>query len=246
MARQARIVIPGQAMHVLVRGNNRETLFHAPADYAIYLDWLRTAANQFSVAVHAYALMPNHVHLLLSPKESQSLAKLMQSLGRRYAQFFNQKHGRTGTIWEGRFRSSLIDPDYLLRCQRYIELNPVRGGLESRPADYPWTSYASHIGGKAETWLQDHPRFWSLGNTPFERQMAWANLVKEGAPHSEDRVITEALLRSKPWLSPEYAKTLFKGNLEATQIRPRGRPVKKPPYNTASLSKGTNLEGGGG
>jgi len=229
MARQARIVIPGQAMHVLVRGNNRETLFHEPADYTTYLDWLRTAAAQFSVAVHAYALMPNHVHLLLTPKEPQSLAKLMQSLGRRYAQFFNQKHGRTGTIWEGRYRSSLIDPDYLLHCQRYIELNPVRSGLESRPTDYPWTSYASHIGGKADVWLQDHPRFWDLGNTPFERQMAWANWVKEGAPYSEDRAITEAILRSKPWASPEYAKTLFKDNLEAMQIRPRGRPIKKDP-----------------
>jgi putative transposase len=236
MARQARILIPGQAVHVLVRGNNRETLFHAPADYAIYLEWLRAAANQFSVAAHAYALMPNHVHLLVSPKEPQSLAKLMQSLGRRYAQFFNQKHGRTGTIWEGRYRSSLIDPDYLLRCQRYIELNPVRTGLESRPADYPWTSYASHIGGKAEAWLQDHPRFWDLGNTPFERQMAWADFVKEGAPHWEDRIITEAILRSKPWVSPEYAKTLFKGNLEVMQIRPRGRPIKKtlPQYDQLS------------
>ena len=238
MARKARIVIPGQAMHVLVRGNNRETLFHEPADYAAYLDWLRTAAAQFSVAVHAYALMPNHVHLLLSPKESESLAKLMQSLGRRYAQFFNQKHGRTGTIWEGRYRSSLIDPDYLLRCQRYIELNPVRSGLESRPTDCPWTSYSTHVGGKAEAWLQDHPRFWDLGNTPFERQMAWANWIKEGAPYSEDRAITEALLRSKPWVSPEYAKTLFKGNLEALQIRPRGRPIKKTLHNTTNLMNG--------
>jgi len=236
MARQARIVIPGQAMHVLVRGNNRETLFHTPADYLTYLDWLRTAAAQFSVAVHAYALMPNHVHLLLSPKEPQSLAKLMQSLGRRYAQFFNQKHGRTGTIWEGRYRSSIIDPDYLLRCQRYIELNPVRSGLESRPADWPWTSYVSHIGGKPEAWLQDHPRFWGLGNTPFERQMAWSDFVKEGAPHSEDRAITEALVRSKPWVSPEYAKTLFKGNIEAIQIRSRGRPIKTVIHNKADLN----------
>lgn len=227
MARQARTVIPGQAMHVLVRGNNRETLFHEPADYAVYLDWLRIAAAQFSVAVHAYALMPNHAHLLVSPKESESLAKLMQSLGRRYAQFFNQKHGRTGTIWEGRYRSSLIDPDYLLRCQRYIELNPVRIGLESRPADCPWTSYTGHSGGRAEAWLQDHPQFWALGNTPFERQIAWANYIKEGAPHWEDREITDALLRSKPWVSPEYAKTLFKGDLELIQVRPRGRPIKK-------------------
>lgn len=227
MARQARIVIPGQAMHVLVRGNNREILFHESADYATYLNWLRTAAIQFSVMVHAYALMPNHAHLLVTPKEADSLGKLMQSLGRRYAQFFNQKHDRTGTIWEGRYRSSLIDPDYLLRCQRYIELNPIRNGLESRPSDCLWTSYASHTGEKAEAWLQDHPRFWDLGNTPFERQIAWANYVKEGTPHLEGRLITDAILRSRPWVSPEYAKTLLKGNPDAMQIRPRGRPIKK-------------------
>ena len=226
MARQARMVIPGQAMHILVRGNNRQTLFHEPADHLAYLNWLRSAANAFLVSVHAYALMPNHVHILATPKEADSLAKLMQSLGRRYAQFFNQQHNRTGTIWEGRYCSSLIDPDYVLRCQRYIELNPVRNGLESRPADCQWTSYASHVGGKAEPWLIDHPHFWALGNTPFERQMAWADFVKEGAPHYEDRQITEALLRSKPWMTAEYAKTLFKGNLDVISIRGRGRPIK--------------------
>lgn len=226
MARQARTVIPGQAMHVLARGNNREILFHEAADRAVYLDWLRAAANEFSVAVHAYALMPNHVHLLVTPKELSSLAKLMQSLGRRYAQYFNQRHGRTGTIWEGRYRSSLIDPDYFLRCQRYIELNPVRNGEESHPKDSRWTSYASHIGEKPESWLTDHPSFWALGNTPFERQMAWAAFVREGAPHWEDRQITEALIRSKPWLSPEYAKQLFKDQDAIVLMRPRGRPSK--------------------
>lgn len=238
MARQARTVIPGQAMHVMVRGNHHQALFQEQADYAVYLNWLRTAAANFSVAVHAYVLMPNHAHFLVSPKESNSLAKLMQSLGRRYAQFFNQKHSRNGSIWEGRYRSSIIDPDYVLRCQRYIELNPVRSGLESRPADCQWTSYASHTGVRAESWLQDHPLFWRLGNTPFERQMAWANFVKEGAPHREDREITEALLRSKPWVSPEYAKTLFKGDAEALRIRPRGRPVRNPVPETAQI-KGT-------
>lgn len=235
MARQARTVIPGQAMHVMVRGNHHQALFQEQADYAVYLNWLRTAAANFSVSVHAYVLMPNHAHFLVSPKESNSLAKLMQSQGRRYAQFFNQKHSRNGSIWEGRYRSSIIDPDYVLRCQRYIELNPVRSGLESRPADCQWTSYASHTGVRAESWLQDHPLFWRLGNTPFERQMAWANFVKEGAPHREDREITEALLRSKPWVSPEYAKTLFKGDAEALGIRPRGRPVRNPVPETAQI-----------
>jgi putative transposase len=226
MARQARTIIPGQAMHVMVRGNNREILFFNDADRRIYLDWLREASKQFGSAVHAFALMPNHVHLLMTPQNADSLAKTMQSLGRRYAQYFNQQHHRSGTIWEGRYRSSLIDPDYFLRCQRYIELNPVRTGFESSPQDSTWTSFASHIGGNAEPWLVDHQHFWKLGNTPFERQMTWATFVKEGAPHWEDRQITEALVRSKPWVSDIYAKKLFKDNPEQTLIRYRGRPKK--------------------
>ena len=226
MARQARTIIPGQAMHVMVRGNNREVLFFSEADRRQYLAWLREAAKQFGCSVHAFALMPNHVHLLMTPQSEDSLAKTMQSLGRRYAQYFNQLHHRSGTIWEGRFRSSLIDPDYFLRCQRYIELNPVRAGFESSPQDSGWTSFASHIGGNAESWLVDHEYFWSLGNTPFERQMAWASFVKEGAPHWEDRQITEALVRSKPLVSDIYAKKLFKDHPEQVLIRHRGRPKK--------------------
>ena len=153
MARKARFVIPGQAMHVLVRGHNQQTIFANELDCKHYLDWLRQAAKDFECAVHAFALMPNHAHILLTPQKEESLARTMQSLGRRYAQYFNQSHARSGTMWAGRFCSSLIDPSYVLRCQRYIELNPVRSGLESRPEDAKNTSYATHIGGKGETWL---------------------------------------------------------------------------------------------
>ncbi len=213
-------------MHVMVRGNNRETLFFTDEDRRTYLEWLREAARQFECAVHAFALMPNHVHLLMTPQNADSLAKTMQSIGRRYAQYFNQQHRRSGTIWEGRYRSSLIDPDYFLRCQRYIELNPVRAGFESNPQSSTWTSFATHIGGKAEPWLVDHEQFWKLGNTPFERQMTWAGFVKEGAPHWEDRQITESLIRSKPWVSDIYAQKLFKNAPETAVIRYRGRPRK--------------------
>jgi len=232
MARQARTVIPGQAMHVMVRGNNREMLFFGDDDRRIYLEWLRDAARQFGCSVHAFALMPNHVHLLMTPQNGGSLAKTMQSLGRRYAQYFNQIHHRSGTIWEGRYRSSLIDPEYFLRCQRYIELNPVRAGFESTPQDSGWTSFSSHIGRNSESWLVDHENFWKLGNTPFERQMAWAGFVKEGAPHWEDKQITQSLLRSKPWVSDIYAKTIFKENPELAQIRHRGRPKKLNTLNS--------------
>jgi putative transposase len=234
MARQSRIVIPGQAMHVMVRGNNRESLFFGDDDRKIYLDWLHEASKHYFSLVHAFALMPNHVHLLVTPQKEDSLAKTMQSLGRRYAQYFNQTHHRSGTIWEGRYRSSLIDPAYFLRCQRYIELNPVRAGFESNPQDSTWTSFGTHIGGKAEPWLNDHPDFWKLGNTPFERQMAWAVFVKDGAPHWEDREITEALMRSKPWISASCAKSLFKATPELLLMRQRGRPKKISPIKSVT------------
>jgi putative transposase len=221
-------------MHVMVRGNNRETLFFSDEDRRIYLEWLREGAKQFACSVHAFALMPNHVHLLLTPQRKDSLAKTMQSLGRRYAQYFNQQHHRSGTIWEGRYRSSLIDPDYFLRCQRYIELNPVRAGHQSSPQVSIWTSFATHIGTNADPWLVDHQNFWSLGNTPFERQMAWSSFVKEGAPHWEDRQITESLLRSKPWVSDIYAKKLFKNTPDIAKIRQRGRPKKIKPLNSST------------
>lgn len=221
-------------MHVMVRGNNRETLFFSDDDRRVYLEWLREAAKQFACAVHAFALMPNRVHLLMTPQNEDSLAKTMQSLGRRYAQYFNRQHHRSGTIWEGRYRSSLIDPDYFLRCQRYIELNPVRAGFESNPQNSTWTSFSAHIGGKAESWLVDHQYFWKLGNTPFERQMSWANFVKEGAPHWEDHQITECLMRSKPWVSDTYAQKLFKNSPELALIRHRGRPRKINPVNSVA------------
>jgi putative transposase len=232
MARQARTIIPGQVMHVMVRGNNHETLFFSDEDRRIYLEWLQEATKQFVCSVHAFALMPNHVHLLLTPQHKDSLAKTMQSLGRRYAQYFNQQHHRSGTIWEGRYRSSLIDPDYFLRCQRYIELNPVRAGYQSSPQESTWTSFATHIGTNADPWLVDHQHFWKLGNTPFERQMAWSSFVKEGAPHWEDKQITESLLRSKPWVSDIFAKKLFKSTPEIAKIRQRGRPKKINPLNS--------------
>lgn len=227
MTRTARLVIPGQVMHVLARGHHRQTIFLVEADYRQYLSWVREAAKEFSCAIHAFALMPDHTHLLLTPQHNYSLAKLMQSLGRRYSQYFNRMHSSSGTIWEGRFCSSLIDPDYVLRVQRYIELNPVRAGLETRPEDCRNTSYQTHVGGKAEPWLIDHPSFWGLGNTPFERQMAWANFVKEGAPHYEDKSITEHLIRSKPWISKNFCLNHPKIDLANCLIKPRGRPKKQ-------------------
>lgn len=149
MARQPRYVLPGQPQHVIQRGNNRDVIFVAEADYRFYLDKLKDACDRMGCEVHAYVLMTNHVHLLMTPYEENSLGRVMQSLGRRYVQYFNYRYRRTGTLWEGRYRATLIDAEsYLLTCYRYIELNPVRAGMVSHPGDYPWSSYRSNALGQ--------------------------------------------------------------------------------------------------
>ena len=142
MARHPRFILPGQPQHVIQRGNNRQPIFVTTRDYEFYLEKLMDAANEHECEIHAYVLMTNHVHLLVSPARIESLGKMMQMLGRYYVQYFNYTHQRTGTLWEGRYKSSLISSEqYLFRCMRYIELNPLRAGMVTEPSDYHWSSY---------------------------------------------------------------------------------------------------------
>ncbi|MGC2047550.1 MAG: transposase, partial [Gallionella sp.] len=142
MARLPRFVLPGQPQHVIVRGNNRSEIFCADADYRFYLEKLQLACDKHGCDLHAYVLMTNHVHLLITPHEEQSLSKALQMLGRYYVQYYNHCYQRTGTLWEGRYKATLIDSEaYLLTCMRYIELNPVRAGMVAHPSEYPWSSY---------------------------------------------------------------------------------------------------------
>lgn len=142
MARLPRYVIPGQPQHVMLRGNNRSEIFVTEADYQFFLEKLRLAITKHSCDVHAYVLMTNHLHLLITPNEEQGVSKAMQMLGRYYVQYFNYCYRRTGTLWEGRYKATLIDSEaYLLTCMRYIELNPVRAGMVDHPSQYPWSSY---------------------------------------------------------------------------------------------------------
>ncbi len=179
MARLARNVAAGQPHHVIQRGNNRQAIFVDDVDRRRYLDWLGEIASEHQLSVHAYVLMPNHVHLLLTPPTSESLSRAMQALGRRYVRWFNDRHERSGSLWEGRFRSNVIDSDrYLLTCSRYIELNPVRAGLVGDPGHYRWSSYAHHVGVRIDHLISDHALMWGLGNTPFERQNAYQRLFE--------------------------------------------------------------------
>ncbi len=157
MPRRARLSLPGIPWHIIQRGNNRAVCFHAEADYQFYLHYLNEFANKFGCQLHAYVLMTNHVHLLLTPAREDSAGLLMKHLGQRYVQYVNRTYQRTGTLWEGRFRSCLTQTeDYVLACYRYIELNPVRAGMVMKPQDYRWSSYHANGLGKPNALITPH------------------------------------------------------------------------------------------
>ncbi len=227
MARQPRLVLPDQPHHIIQRGNDNQIIFRDDEDYRRFLDWLRESAKFYCVAIHAYVLMPNHLHLLATPSDEDGLAAMMQKVGRLYVPWFNNKYGRSGTLFQGRFRTSVIDPDaWFLACIRYIELNPVRGQLVTAPLDYPWSSYAHHAGVHPDPLITDHVKYWALGNTPFQREAAYIELVEQGVPAQELDTIDTAVLKGAP-----LGSRAFKVELEKTtkrQILPakRGRPFK--------------------
>jgi len=227
MARLPRLLLPGQPHHLMLRGNNRQPIVHADADRQQVLEFLRDGARQYRVAIHAYALMDNHLHLVATPEDEQGISKMMQSLGRRYVAWFNHKYGRTGTLWEGRFRATVIDSErYFLACMRYVELNPVRAGLCALPEDFPWSSCASHLGRRSDALLSEHLLYWTLGNKPFEREMAYRELLMEGCTEAERLSITQATLKGWPLGSSGFLRALADQTQRRVQPQARGRPRK--------------------
>lgn len=191
MARQPRLSLAGVPLHVIQRGNNRSACFRSDADRRHFLEWLGMQARRHSVAVHAYVLMSNHVHLLMTPQQSDgAIGLVMKFLGQHYVQYFNRVYGRTGSLWEGRFRSCLVDREtYLLTCHRYIEMNPVRAGMVARPDDYPWSSYRANALGQIDPLLSAHPVVAALGRTPDERHEAYKEMFQdELAPAEVDEI----------------------------------------------------------
>jgi putative transposase len=180
LPRHPRFCPGGIPVHVIQRGNNRQTLFTSDKDIAAYAHWLAEGAAKFELRVHGWIFMTNHVHLLLTPKHNDSVSRLMQSLGRRYVGYFNYAYARTGTLFEGRYRSSLVENDeYFLTCLRYIELNPVRAGMVSDPGDYQWSSYQVHgFGQRTKMWAA-HANYLALGHHVKARQSAYRSLMNE-------------------------------------------------------------------
>ncbi len=198
MARQPRFFLPGHPQHVIQRGNNRDVIFVDSEDYEVYLETLGACCRRFGCAVHAYVCMTNHVHLLMTPATDTAISQVMQALGRKYVQYFNYRYQRTGTLWEGRFKASLIEAEaYLLTCYRYIELNPVRAAMVDHPAGYPWSSYHHNASGKADDLVAEHPLYGQLAADPRDRQAAYRALFSAHIPMGTVEVIRAAA--NKDW-----------------------------------------------
>ncbi len=177
MPRLPRYAAPGLPQHVIQRGNNRSACFAVDADYRFFRDCLWTASEQHGCRIHAYVFMTNHVHLLMTPTSDTAIGKVMQSVGRRYVQRFNTTYGRTGTLWEGRYKATVIETEsYLFACYQYIELNPVRAGLVANPRDYPWSSHRANAFGRHDRLVSPHDSYLALGRDEIERRAAYRGM----------------------------------------------------------------------
>lgn len=193
MPRGPRLVLPGVPLHLVQRGVNRQPCFHSPRDYADYLRLLVVFAAEYGCAVHAYCLMTNHVHLLVTPHRHDACARMMKQLNQCYVQRLNKCSGRSGTLWEGRFHSSLVGSDrYALACYRYVELNPVRAGLVVHPRDYYWSSYRGNAEGDADPVLSPHATYQALGDSIVRRAGAYRTLFDVPLPSPEMEAIRKA------------------------------------------------------
>lgn len=181
VARTSRLDLAGVAQHVIQRGNDRQPCFFAEGDYVRYLQDLRHSALRFDCRIHAYVLMTNHVHLLVTPRLAGAVGRMMQTLGRHYVRYFNDSRGRSGTLWEGRFKACLVDSDgYLLECYRYLELNPVRAGIARLPQDYRWSSFGFNGLGLNDPLITPHPVYEAIAREPAQRCALYRRLVAQG------------------------------------------------------------------
>lgn len=228
MARLPRLTVGGYPHHIIQRGNNRQAIFAAPEDYRTLLEMLDEHARKSQVAVHAYVLMSNHFHVLATPDTAEGIPLMMQALGRRYVRYFNQRQARTGTLWEGRYRSTLVQADrYLLACMAYIDLNPVRAGIAEAPADYPWSSHGHYVGRRTDRLITPHALWWELGNTPFAREAAYSELVQAGITLAQERALTDSALRGWALGEADYVADLQRRTERRVTKARAGRPPVK-------------------
>ncbi len=225
MARQPRLDIAGVPQHIVQRGNDRQACFADDDDYLRYRQELGEAAIKHGCDLHAYVLMTNHVHLLITPHEAGAASRMMQAIGRRYVGSFNARYRRTGTLWEGRFKSVLVDSEhYVLTCYRYIELNPVRAAMVDSPAAYRWSSHGRNASGEDDPRITPHPAYTALGVTAPERERAYRALFAETVSASEMTDLRMHTQQQKAWGSERFRLQIEALTHRAAGISPRGRP----------------------
>ncbi len=225
MSRKPRFNLPDIPQHIIQRGHNREPCFYGEEDYYCYLSELQEAANRNQTQIHAYVLMTNHVHLLATPETPYGITHMMQDLGRKFVRYMNRSYGRSGSLWEGRFKASLVDSEaYLLTCMRYIEMNPVRAGMVSHPGEYEWSSYSANCAGQDIPIICYHPLYLALGETAERRQQAYRELFRGHVGNEELHAVREAL-NQELVLGREDFKSAIEGVIKR-QTRPGipGRP----------------------
>ena len=226
MARHRRLIVPGVALHVVQRGVDRQRCFRDDADYLVYLSSLRELARKKQCAVHAYCLMTNHVHVLLTPPDLSACTDLMRDVGQRYVPYFNRRYMRTGTLWEGRFRSCVVDSrEYVLACYRYIELNPVRAKILDSPLSYPWSSYGANTGALKDPSLTEHVEYSALGWNSEARQSAYRAFCDGDDPPGFLAAVRDATNGGVP-LAGESLKTRLAMNGSRVE---RGKPGPRGP-----------------
>ena len=228
MPRQSRLVLPGFAVHVVQRGNNKQQCFFREGDYVLYLLHLRELARMHGCKVHAFCLMTNHVHLLMTPSTPEGVSVLMRNLGQRYVQYVNRTYARTGTLWEGRFRSCVAESArYVLACYRYIELNPVRAGLVSEPKNYAWSSYRANAEGADDRLSAPHPEFLALELDDASRRRAYCSLFSAVLESSMVQAIRDATSGDYPLGSASFMSGSLLPAGRRTERGQAGRPRKQ-------------------
>jgi putative transposase len=232
MPRLPRIALGGHAHHVVQHGHDGQPIVRDDEDRLRWLDLLRDAAATQRVDLHAWLLLDDHFHLVLTPAEPGALSRLMQGLTRRHAAAYNRRHGRRGTLWEGRFRASLVQAGaWLGDVLLYVEQHPVRAGLVAEAADWPWSSARHHRGLLRDPGLAEAGAWWALGNTPFDREAAWQRRLTEGLPAARLERITAATRRGWPIGDPDFLALLQAETPLPLAPRPRGRPPRAPGVN---------------
>jgi len=226
MPRRARLSVAGVPWHIIQRGNNRSACFFSDEDYQYYLDTLNEQARKYGCSIHAYVLMTNHVHLLLTPEEKDSVALLMKNLGQRYVQYINRTYRRSGTLWEGRFRSCLTQSEeYVLACYRYIELNPVRADMVVHPREYRWSSYCANAEGRKNKLLTPHEQYLKLDREELARRKSYRALFKAHVDVNIDNKIREAtngnVVLGDDRFQAEIARTLGRRVTKGKAGRPK-------------------------